>query len=365
MKDKIYGYCGIICNDCRNFMENMNCHGCILEEKLLENCPTRSCAISKHLHSCIECNNFPCKILNEFYNDGKDLHKKAFENLVFLKNQKYSLSNKYLWENKTGYHIESDFYNVDEFKKGKLSLLPIELNELKNAVDEIKGKRMLHLQCHFGLDSLSWAKLGVDVTGVDFSNKSIEYAKKLSEETGILSKFICSDIYDLPEILNEKESFDIVFTSYGVLCWLHDLRKWANIISYYLKKGGLFYIVELHPFIMIFENEQNTRELKVKFDYFHSDKPQNFISKGTYADRDAKIECISYEWSHSISDIINNLINAGLKIEFFNEHPFCCYDHFQFMKRREDGLWIFDREKLKEIDLPELPFTFSILARKL
>lgn len=281
-----------------------------------------------------------------------------------MENKKYLNSNRQLWDIKTKYHIQSEFYNVDKFKKGKTSLLPIELKELGDAIVDFNNKKMLHLQCHFGLDSLSWAKLGIDVTGVDFSEKSIEYAKKLSQETNINAKFICSDIYVLPEILKEKNSFDIVFTSYGVLCWLYDLKKWAQIIAYYLKKGGIFYIVEIHPFIMIFENEIETKELKASYNYFHNKKPMVFKTKGTYADKKANIENISYEWNHSISDIINSLIEAGLKIEFFNEHPFCCYDHFPFMRKKKNGLWIIDKEKIQGKNIPELPLTFSILTRK-
>lgn len=372
MKNVEYGYCGIICSDCKNYKKNMNCLGCHHEKELLEDCPIRKCAISKNLNSCMDCNMFPCDTFSEFYNDGKSLHKKAYENLISLKNKKYQKSNEELWDINTKYHYESDFYNVEEFIKGKTSLLPIELNELPLAVGDMKDKKMLHLQCHFGLDTLSWARLGANVTGVDFSSASIEYAKKLSNKTGLNARFVCSNIYDLPDVLDEKESFDIVYTSYGVLVWLNDLSKWANIISYYLKKGGIFYIAEIHPFIMVFENEDYTEDLRVKYDYFHKDLPYAFNINGTYADKNANIKKISYEWFHSLSDIINSLINSGLKIEFFNEHPFCCYDHFPFMKKNDDGLWVIDKNKIKTNEnnlkdkiIPDLPLTFSILARKL
>ena len=139
-------------------------------------------------------------------------------------------------------------YDVEGFKKGRCTLSSIELEEL----DTVSRKSLLHLQCHFGMDTLSWARLGAKVTGVDFSNEAISLARPLSEESGIKAKFICSDMYELPDVLNEK--FDIVLTSAGVLCWLPDLKLWAEIISHFLKPRGTFYIFEVHPFSHIFNN---------------------------------------------------------------------------------------------------------------
>ncbi len=358
INNKEYGFCGIICSDCKNYKKNMNCQGCLNEKNLLIDCPTRSCIFKRGIDICSQCEDFPCKMMNEFYNDGNPNHKKAYVNLIDLINEKHSILNKQLWNQKTKIHVNSKFYDVEGFKNGKSSLLPIELSE----VGDVKGKKLLHLQCHFGLDTLSWARLGASVTGVDFSEEAISYAKNLAKELDIKANFICSDIYKLKENLNEKESFDIVYTSYGVLCWLYDLKKWAQIIFSFLKNGGFFYIVELHPFMMVFENEEPTKDFKVSYPYFHQNEAMVFQTKGTYADKNSKIESKSYEWNHSVSDIINSLIEVGLKIEFFNEHPFSCYDHFPFMKKREDGLWILDSEKIKVADLP---LSFSIMAKKL
>ena len=131
-------------------------------------------------------------------------------------------------------HTKSELYNLNGFKNGNTSLQQIELKEVSN----VKGKTILHLQCHFGLDTLSWARLGAKVTGVDFSEEGIKLAKSLSEELHIEAKFICSNIYDIENHINEK--FDIVFTSYGTIGWLNDLQEWGRLISKYLKPGGLF-----------------------------------------------------------------------------------------------------------------------------
>src|SRR5258705_4385664 len=172
----------------------------------------------------------------------------------------YFEANKDLWNQRTVVHKDSFFYNLAGFKAGENVLTPIELNELA----DVKGKKMLHLQCHFGMDSLNWARLGADVTGVDLSDEAIKEAKQLNDELGLNAKFICCNVYDLhpknaessktplleatdPAIGREKvgnlvrEAFDIVFTSYGTIGWLPDLDKWAEIITYYLKPGGTFY----------------------------------------------------------------------------------------------------------------------------
>ncbi|RDE11490.1 MAG: SAM-dependent methyltransferase, partial [Candidatus Thorarchaeota archaeon] len=156
-------------------------------------------------------------------------------------------ANQKLWDELARLHFDSKTYKTKEFLEGSIVLHPIELQEL----GEVKGKTLLHLQCQFGLDTLSWARKGATVTGVDFSGASIQLARRLSRQTRLKAKFIQSNIYDLPNALHEE--FDIVFTSYGVLCWLPDLRKWAEIISRFLKSKGVFYIAEFHPLMWVFD----------------------------------------------------------------------------------------------------------------
>ena len=162
---------------------------------------------------------------------------------------KYFEANKALWNKRVDLHFNSEFYDKDKFKKSKNSLNSIELKEL----GDISGKTILHLQCHFGQDTLSLANLGAEVTGVDFSEEAIIKAKQLSNELNIKADFICSNIYDLKEKLNGK--FDIVFTSYGTIGWLPDINKWAEIISHFLKPKGQFLIVEFHPFIWMLDDK--------------------------------------------------------------------------------------------------------------
>jgi SAM-dependent methyltransferase len=262
-------------------------------------------------------------------------------------------ANRELWDKLATIHHKSEFYDVEGFLKGKQTLDPIELEELP----DLTGKKLLHLQCHFGMDTLSLARLGAEVTGVDFSSEAIELAKSLSETAGIEANFICANIYDVPKILNDK--FDIVFTSGGVLTWLPDLEKWANVISSCLKQGGIFYIREFHPFAYVFDDEEDVTELRVKYPYFQGKDPLEFEDDGTYA-CDEKVGMMkTYEWNHPVSAILNSLINNRLRIEYFNEFPVTGYKALPFMIEKEKGRWILPNN----VDI--LPLMFSIKATKI
>lgn len=263
----------------------------------------------------------------------------------------YYKNNQALWDQKTAVHLKSKFYDVPSFKKGKTSLMPTELKEL----GEVKGEKILHLQCHFGLDTLSLARLGADVTGVDLSPKAIDLARTLSKELAIPARFIETNIFDLPQQLDEQ--FDVVFTSYGVLCWLHDLGEWASLIGRYLKTGGTFYIVEHHPAAMMFEFESGN--LNIEYGYFKDDKPFEEIVEGTYAEVDAKIKHKEYFWNHSMSSIINSLIEQGLSIEQLNEFPFTHYNCFPNMEKEDDLHWYM--KGFRNL----VPLMFSIKAKKI
>jgi SAM-dependent methyltransferase len=261
-------------------------------------------------------------------------------------------ANRALWDEWTSVHAKSEFYDLEGFKAGKLTLKSIEREEL----DDVSGKSLLHLQCHFGLDTLSWARLGAQVTGVNFSEKAVALARSLSEELGVGARLIGSDVHDLPNGLDEK--FDVVFTSYGVLPWLHDLARWAQLIAHFLRDGGIFYIVEHHPCAQIFDDE-HPEELRVRYPYFHSPEPLECVVEGSYADRAANVsQLVSYQWPHSLSDLLNASLQSELRIEFLHEFPFCAYQMFPFMERGEDGWW-----RLPDSQ-PEIPLLFSLKATK-
>jgi SAM-dependent methyltransferase len=263
----------------------------------------------------------------------------------------YLKKNRELWNALTPIHARSEFYDVEGFKQGRCTLKSIELEEL----GDVSGKSMLHLQCHFGMDTLSWARLGAKVTGVDFSDEAIAQAHSLSEETGIPADFVCSNIYDLPDVLEGQ--FDIVFTSYGILAWLPNLKRWSEVITHFLRPGGTFYTVEIHRILLVFDDSADCHELRVTHSYFPTnDEPLKFEKTGSYADSSALLDNESYEWTHSLGDVASTLTGAGLRINFLHEFPVCCYKALPFMEEDEEGWWRLEGDRL--------PLTFSIKATK-
>jgi len=194
--------------------------------------------------------------------------------------------------------------------------------------------------------------LGAKATGVDFSDKAIDLAKDLNEELKLDANFICSNVYDLKENLNKN--FDIVFTSYGTIGWLPDLNKWAEIISYFLKPDGIFFLAEFHPVVWMFDEKVKN----LKYSYFNSDQPIEETLEGTYPDRKADIKMTEYGWNHSLDEVFNSLKNNGLVIESFNEYPFSFYNCFPNMIKGEDNFW-----RIKGYE-NIIPMMYSIKAMK-
>lgn len=259
-------------------------------------------------------------------------------------------SNQAMWNVWTRVHVKSKFYDVEGFKAGQLRL-----DKIEREMGDVRGKSLLHLQCHFGLSTLSWARLGARVTGADFSDEAIREARVLAQSVGLDANFVCANIYDLPNALDGQ--FDFVFTSHGVLGWLPDLPAWGRVIAHFLKPGGTFYIVEGHPTAFIFDDE-NPEDLRVRYPYFHTDSPGSAEVNGTYADRSVDIHHTEYFWYFSVSDIINALINAGLQIIELREYDFNSWQTFPFMEKDADGWW-----RLPE-KFPKLPLMFSLKAIK-
>jgi len=238
----------------------------------------------------------------------------------------YFEANRRLWDEGTEIHLRgSASYPIEDFKKGKYTLGPTELKE----VGDVCSKQMLHLQCHFGMDTLSWARLGAQVTGVDLSEKAIAAAKALAHDINTNAEFLCCNVYDLPEHLDR--TFDIVYTSYGVLCWLPDLHEWAKVVAHYLKVDGFFYIADSHP-IWGGCIKETGGTATLKGDYFATGQAKFSEPGFDYANTNVKGTVPSYEWQHTLSDILNSLIEAGLKIVFFNEYP-------SFNELGADGIW--------------------------
>ena len=265
-----------------------------------------------------------------------------------METNNYLEINKKTWNEKTEVHVHSEFYDNENFIQGKSSLNAIELELL----GDISEKKVLHLQCHFGQDTLSMARMGAQVTGVDLSNKAIETAQALSHQLQLDTQFICSDIYDLPNHLSEK--FDIVFTSYGTIGWLPDLDKWAKVVSHFLKPNGKFIMADFHPVVWMYDNDFK----EVFYSYFNIE-PIIEEETGTYGDRNATIETKTITWNHPTSEVLNSLIQNGLQIQCFNEYDYSPYNCFNETEEFEPGKF-----RIKHFG-NKIPMVFAVVAERL
>lgn len=259
--------------------------------------------------------------------------------------ENYLKINRELWDAKTPIHFDSDFYNTEAFLKKKNSLNPIE----EGLLGDISGKRILHLQCHFGQDSISLALKGAKVTAVDFSGEAIQRGKDLAAKMKAKVNFIQSDVYSLPRTLSEK--YDVVFTSYGVISWLPDLNKWAEIIAHFLKPNGQFMIVEFHPVLWMFDDDFK----QIQFPYSSKEAIVEHL-EGTYTGDETTIKKQSVCWNHSLADVIQNLIQKNFIISHFQEYnysPYNCFANTTEMNK--------NKYQIKGLE-GKIPMLFSLTA---
>ena len=258
--------------------------------------------------------------------------------------------NRQMWDERVPLHVDSTFYDVEGFLRGRNSLESFEIEE----VGCVEGKTLLHLQCHFGLDTLSWARLGAQAMGVDFSKPAIEQARRLAEQLGLDAHFKCAELYAVPDILDQQ--FDIVYTSHGVLNWLPDVERWAQVVTAMLRPGGIFYLSEFHPISDPFAYDTE-HGLVAERSYF-TKEPTLEEESGTYADLSAATtHNWSYQWTHTLGEIVTALVRAGLQIEFLHERPYTLFPRFSTLERKDDGTYWFAEDR-------GIPLMFSLRARK-
>ncbi len=261
--------------------------------------------------------------------------------------EKYISYNKLSWNQRTEAHFASEFYDVKSFLAGKSSLQNIELELL----GDVKGKSILHLQCHFGQDSISLARMGASVTGIDFSDAAIDKAKTLARDAQADLEFICCDVYDLPNHLSKK--YDIVFTSYGTIGWLPDLDKWAKVIEHFLLPKGKLIFVEFHPFMWIWDSAFN----EIKYSYFNKEAIHE-VEKGTYAEKESTFEHETISWNHPLTDVIGSLFKQDLILSSFKEYNFSPYDCFPNSKKDASGMYYLEKFGHK------IPMVYSLVAER-
>ena len=258
--------------------------------------------------------------------------------------------NRSSWDERVPIHAEGEFYDVASFKEGQHRLRPFELLE----VGDVSGKDLVHLQCHFGIDTLSWARRGARVVGLDFSGPAVEQASMLAAQLGLDAKFVRSDVYEAVDALGGRD-FDVVYTGLGALNWLPDIWRWAGVVARLVRPGGFLYLAEFHPITWVFGDE----DLTVVHDYFHGEEPEVWDEPGTYADLEAEtVHNKTYEWNHSLGDVVSSVVEAGLVLEFLHEHDYTLFPRWPFLEKSG-----FDTYRLPA-GMPKLPLMYSLLARR-
>ena len=262
-------------------------------------------------------------------------------------NDKYFEVNKSTWNEKVKVHSKSEMYDLEAFKKGKSSLMQYEVK----ALGDVKGKSLLHLQCHFGQDTLSWSRLGAKCVGVDISDEGIKLAQQLNEELNLDAEFVCCNVLDTSDYV--KDEFDIVFTSYGTIGWLPDLKPWGKMIAERLKSGGTFYIAEFHPIVWMFDYLEGKPVMK----YGYMDKEVIYEEyEGTYANQSSKMISKEYGWNHGLGEVVSALTEAGLHIEYLKEYDESPYNVLPDLIETKSGNYV-TKDKL-------YPLIFEIKATK-
>lgn len=259
-------------------------------------------------------------------------------------------TNRANWDERVPIHSSGEFYDVPGFKAGEERLRPFELAE----VGDVVGKELVHLQCHFGIDTLSWARRGARVVGLDFSGPAVETARALAGELGIDADFVEANVYDADEALGGR-AFDVVYTGLGALSWLPDMRRWARVVASLLRPGGFLYLAEFHPISGVFGDE----DLTAVHDYFAGEEPQVWDEPGTYADFEAEtVHNRTYEWNHALGEVVGAVLGAGLTLELLSEHDYTLFPRWPFLVKSG-----FDTYRLPE-GMPMLPLMYSLRARK-
>ena len=262
-------------------------------------------------------------------------------------------ANRANWDERVAVHLRS--YDLAPLRAGRGQLTPIETAEL----GDVAGKRILHLQCHIGSDTLALAQMGAEVTGLDFSAPAIEAARALAAEIGVAARFVVSDIYAAPEALPEPASFDLVYTTWGTICWLPDIAGWARVIAHFLKPGGALYFADAHPAALVFDDDvAGPVGFPGWFTPYFDTAPLIQDDTRDYSDATARLSAMrTYQYIHPLGAIVSALLDAGLRLAFLHEHPAVAWRMFLALERSADGMY-------RWRDKPWLPLSVSLMARR-
>ena len=249
----------------------------------------------------------------------------------------YRTLNRATWDERAPAHAASADYNVERFRSDRAYLSEVVRFDLPRLGD-VSGLRGVHLQCHIGTDTLSLSRLGARMTGLDFSSASVEQARALVASTGEDVEFVESDVYAAADVLLPG-SFDLVFTGVGALCWLPDVRRWADVVASLLAPGGRLFLREGHPMLWSLADPRPDGLLVVEHPYFEREEATVWDEGGTYVETDVVFEHnVTHEWNHGLGEIVSALLDAGLMLNGLVEHDSVPWDALPGqMERLPDG----------------------------
>ena len=253
------------------------------------------------------------------------------------------------WNEVTPHHVVSSMYRTEDFRRGEVVLDPV----VRQAIGDVRGKRLLHLQCHFGLDTLSLARMGARVTGLDFSAVAIEQARALAAEAGIDARFVVSDVLDAPQDL---AGFDVVFASWGAIYWISDLDRWMGVAARALAPGGRLFLCEGHPALLMLDERAPSGLLRVAWPW---DSAVPHIEEGDLDYTGAKVSANrTVGYFHGLGRILNAAMRAGLTIRSFSEGDRIPWKALDQMIETDGGYWMLPP------GAPFVPLSFTLEAVK-
>jgi SAM-dependent methyltransferase len=265
---------------------------------------------------------------------------------------RYRAANRENWDDRVPIHVASDLYGFDRFVDDPDHVSTVVAHDAA-VLGDVAGQRLLHLQCHFGKDTLSWARLGAEVTGVDFSEQAVAEARRLSAESGVPGRFLVSEVYDAPRVLGER--FDIVYTGVGAICWLPDIAGWARVVAGFLEPGGRFYMREGHP--VLWSLGEDEAGLVIRYPYFETPEPDRFEEETTYAGEGVLSHPAHYTWNHGLGEIVTALLDAGLELRVLREHRFLEWQGSPQMIPAGEGRW-----RLPDGQADLVPLMYTLIA---
>lgn len=262
-------------------------------------------------------------------------------------------ANRSNWDERTAVHFASDFYDVEAWLREKTGPRKREVD----ALGDVRDKSLVHLHCHFGMDTLSWARAGAVVTGIDFSETAIEAARHLARRAGLeeVARFVCANVYDAAEALN-GETFDIVYVSLGAICWIPDIDGWGAQVAALLSPGGRFYMHEQHPLAWALADD----DVRIEHSYFEEAEPFVDDSGDTYTDpgNEVLINTRTYEWNHGIGELVTSLLDRGLQLDSLVEHDWTVWARWPWLTSNGEGGWT------TPPGAPRMPLTFTLTASR-